>query len=201
MTLGIRLLPVWLLGAMVVTGCVGAQPSATAEPTTLAVAPTPVPVVEATPAPVCPAVPTTVGSFVDTDWTCWSGQSLTLRGWLDQAPPFGFEGPGVEPGWLPYPPPHQLFALWSDRPLRPTFECPRAAPQCTWMVLHLDPADGLSLGQAPGSIEVTGHVDDPVAPTCRWIPDPQNPEDVRPTSEAVEWCRSSFVVDAIRAAD
>jgi hypothetical protein len=140
-----------------------------------------------------------VVEFVDSDPICWSGLQLSFGGWLDYSPPLGFEGPLVKPVWLPYPPSGQLWALWSVKPVdRDNLHCPDWAPDCRWLALHLDPSSDVVFGTEPRWVHVTGHVDDPAAVTCHWVFDENYPDDGRPASEAIEWCRRSFIVDTIR---
>lgn len=204
-----------LVVGLVVAGCAGPRPSASPSPnaTEAAIDPTTPPSVipiatpaepDPTPTPVpmsnCPATkPTTVFEFADADWRCSSEMELSFRGWLDWSPPLGFEGPGIEPGWLPYPPGGQLWALWSVPPVGPDNMCPNGVAGCAWVALHLDPSREIVLGTTPRWVRVTGHVDDPAALECHWVwPDDYPIEERPPDSDAIETCRSSFIVTAIR---
>lgn len=164
--------------------------------------PTPVPEVTPTAEPSCPATePTSVAAFVDSRVRCWSGAELSFRGWLDYSPPLGFEGPLVEPVWLPYPPSGQVWALWSVPPVGEDNLCPDARPDCAWLALHIDPSSDVVFGTTARWVRVTGHVDDPAAMTCHWVFNEDYPDDGRPDSDAIEWCRNSFIVDTIRTVE
>lgn len=157
-----------------------------------------------TPTPVggdgqCPAASLlTVAQYTDADPRCFGGADIEIRGWLDEPPGVGFEGPPIEPSWLAYPAPG-LPALWTGKPIEPDHICSAPPIPCAWFFLSLDPKSGLDLDIPPREIIVTGHREDPAAATCHFV-FPADWTDERPDdSAAVGTCRASFIVTAFRA--
>jgi len=179
-----------------------AVPSSALLPTTLPTEP-PIPTERPTPTPVlnapCPTDKVlSVASYVAADPACFTG-SVRIRGWLDFPPALGWEGPGVEPAWLYYPPELVLPALWTSVPPGPDHTCGDTNPSCAWFFLHVAPDSDVSLGLKPRWVVVTGHIDDPAAATCHYLPsDPE--EGAFDDADAIRQCASNLVVTAIEAA-
>lgn len=188
-----------VVGSIVlVAACSGATaaPTPTAAP---AATRSPAPTERPTPTPVegagiCPTdSPLTVLQFSNADPECFGGSELVIRGWLDEPPGMGFEGPLIKPEWVAYPA-AGLPTLWTGRPVEPDHVCPAAGLPCAWFFLHLNPASGLDLDISPREITVTGHLDDPAAATCHYTYD-DNWEGDRPDdANAVAECRTKFIV-------
>lgn len=169
---------------------VGASPSvASPRPT-----PTPVPV------GTCPTdSPMTVAQFIEADPSCSSGTDVEIRGWLGAGTPIGFEW-GIAPGWL-YFPRAELSTIWEAGPVGPDGDCLMPGGRvCESFIWHIDPASGLELTGPPRWLIVKGHLDDPVAQTCRYVY-PEDWTDVRADdAQAVTFCRGQFVIVAFRDA-
>ena len=70
-------------------------------------------------------------------------------------------------------------------------------PDCASIFIYLDPASGLSFGDEPGWVIVTGHVADPAAATCHYVVGPDWPGD-RPDDEIARIeCGGHFVVTGV----
>ena len=181
-----------------------ALPSATAPgsagPTvdpTPRVTPTPVPA-----AGICPtSTEITVRQFVDAELDCFFGQELTMRAWLDFSPPLGWEGPGIEPSWVAYPPGGGPAALWQAPPRGEENMCDAQLDLgCAWFFAHVDPASNIVLGNKRWVV-ITGHVPDPAAATCHYVPYDGMDEPLPDAALAVEYCRGQFVVTSIKSTD
>jgi hypothetical protein len=174
-------------------------PPASLHPT---VAPTEAPATTAVPSPtpvtgagICPDDSTlTIAMFVEAEPECFGSSTIELRGWLDRPPDTGFLPPFVEPGWLDVP--AHLATLWAERPVEPAHLCAPTAEVCAWFWLHVDPASGVSLESQRRWVQVTGHLDDPAAATCRYVYPDDWTEPRLDDAWAVEACRTKFVVDS-----
>ncbi len=208
----------------------GAKPtpnaSPTAEPTQAAVAtvpPTARPTIEPSaeptiePEPSLAPCPTarllSVREFVEAPRSCFAGRDvLVFKGWLDEPGPLGFHPPLIWPIWLAYPEGGQTcdeqiadcfysIALWQDVPLDPDHVCSDDEPYCSLFFPHSAPGTGLHFLPLEHWVIRPGHTDDPAAERCHWEYSP----DIEPGSlddaEAVEHCRTQFVVTEIDRAD
>ena len=138
----------------------------------------------------------TVAEFVSTDPACLLDREVEIVGWLDAPPAMGWEGPGIEPGWLVYPAASPISGFWSAIPVGQDHICPEEG--CGWMFIHIDPRSGLSLGTKPRWVIVTGHISDPAADTCHYVY-PADSNDIKPSDlGARRDCRSGFVLTSIR---
>jgi hypothetical protein len=158
--------------------------------------PTPVP-----PGVTCPPVADlTVREFVDADPACFQGVELTMRAWLDFSPPLGWEGPEIEPSWVAYPVAGGPAALWQAPPTGEDNVCDHdTEPGCAWFFAHLDPAAHLTLGTERW-IRVTGHIADPAADACHYVPYEGMDDPLPDAAQAVAVCRAQFVVTSIAEA-
>ena len=144
-----------------------------------------------------PATVTVMGGW-DPGWpraalvSCLSRADVQVTGWLADGWGIGGEPSGIAPAWL---------GEWSGLPKvlwlapHPSDGC-FAATDCIWLFLFASKADALPLSPDRW-VTLTGHFDDPVATTCRWvgpIGDPVSP------AVAVEQCRGRFVVTEIEDA-
>jgi hypothetical protein len=192
-----------------VVGCSAVAPSSTVPPATTVASSTPPAsparaTVRPTPTPVpvagCPTDATlSVRQYVDADPACFEDNDVTIRGWLDFPSPMGFEGPGIEPTWLAYPA-DGFSALWQAPPTGPDNVCDEGLePDCAWFFPHINPRSSLSLDERRWVI-VTGHVQDPLAETCRYVAPEDSTEELPPDAQAVSHCRAQFVVTSMRDA-
>jgi hypothetical protein len=170
-----------------------ATPAATVAPAA-STRPTPTPV----PVGGCPVgSQLTVREYVEADPVCLEGRELTIRAWLDFSPPLGWEGPVIEPAWIAYPPGGGPAALWQVPPTGEDNVCNSdVAGECAWFFAHVDPASRLALGQRRWVV-VTGHVADPAAGTCRWVPLDGMEEPLPDVATAIASCRANFVLTSI----
>lgn len=191
-----------VLVALAASGCLGAaapsaRPSATPTIATSTAGPpsasNPTPSAGPTSCPP-PATVDVLGGW-SPDWPladvvrCVGSRPLTVVGYF--APPWGIGGTGngLAPVWL---------ADWAGLPSvlwlrpRPTTGC-ISATDCIWMFVFAPEPGALPL--APDRwVTVTGHFDDPAAPTCHWV----GPEGSKITaSQAATTCREHFVVTAV----
>lgn len=172
----------------------GPSPSAAPTPAPPSTPPTPTPV----PVANCAPEPMTVHDFTNGDPNCVQGREVTIRGWLADPPAMGWEGPGIQPAWLAYPPGVDNTALWQLGP--GGAEMCDGGPDCSWLFIHVAPDSKVSLPTEPGWFLVTGHNFDPVAETCHFVYDEPMTEPTPPDSYARDACRGQLVVTAIRPA-
>jgi hypothetical protein len=166
----------------------GASPSAGPTPS---IVPTPTPV----PVGTCPTdSPMTVRQFVDADPSCAIGTDVEIRGWLDAPPAIGFEPPGIEPSWLNW-----FGGLSFIYETGPDGICGTGGG-CAGFAWSINPASGLELTGPPRWLIVRGHLDDPVAQTCRFVYPEDWTDERRDDAEAVETCRYQFVIVEFRDA-
>ncbi|MEO8468679.1 MAG: hypothetical protein ABI573_03310 [Chloroflexota bacterium] len=111
-----------------------------------------------------------------------------MTGWL--APSWGIGGisSGIVPAWL---------GDWDQEPVlwlkpHPADGC-NLEDDCVWIFVHVQPGSGLTLGPPERWVELTGHLDDPVAATCDWtgVGEPIATEAVVPI------CRARFVATSV----
>jgi hypothetical protein len=198
-----------LIAFIFVAAC-GSSPS-NAAPTAVAVAsiePTaePTPTIEPTDAPEatnppdgtggpCPTAPVlTVREFVEAPSSCFGGNDIRIRGWLDTPAAFGFLPPLVKPSWLYYPPGDRFVALFDVVPTDPDHVCAEA--DCASLLPHTTPDSGISFEPLERWVIVTGHINDPAAERCRYIESEIAPGPFDDAS-ARESCRANFVVVAL----
>lgn len=199
-----------ILAALAVVACSGGGPSAgpsaatrssgspSSSPTSAAT-PSPGPTLTPVPAGVTcpPSTELSVRDFVDADRTCFVGVELTMRAWLDFSPPIGWEGPGIEPSWVAFPATGGPAALWQAPPIDENNLCDSETQRdCAWFFAHLDPTRHVVLGTQRW-VRVTGHIADPAADTCHYVPYDGMEEPLPDASYAVATCRNNFVVTSI----
>lgn len=206
----------FLIGAIafVIAGCsVGQVPTSSPviPPTTSSAVDTPGPTVSetrtASPTPTpeptygpCPTgSPLTVREFVTADPACFGAADLVIRGWLDTPPALGFEPPAIEPGWLYYPA-DNAPTLFNAQPTDPDHICSDGAPECPWFFPHLNPVSGLTFGEQPRWLLVTGHLADAAAEKCHFVYPEDWPYLHYDDQDAVNQCRGSFVAVSFRNA-
>src|SRR5688500_10717500 len=208
----------WLAIAFVAVACGAPMASTTTAPTIAAVAtaqatdaPSPSPMILPTTAPVatqpaptaglptpviCPSTqPFSVDQYVDIvpeEASCFGPADVTIRGWIDEPPIFGFTPPRIEPGWLAYPP-EPTLALWSADPNGS--DCLELG--CSWMLIHIQPGSGVRFELPARSVIVTGHSLDPAAATCHYEGMP-TPTDQAPGDYT--GCNVQFVLTSVRDA-
>ena len=167
------------------------SPTASPEPT-VAPEPTEEPARTYGPCPTTAVI--SVKEFVLADPACFETGDIEVRGWLDHSSPFGFEAPGVEPGWLWYPT-DEAVTLWVDVPKGDDFSCNEDVDAwCYSFWLHVAPDSPLQLPPLKRWVILTGHTHDPAAESCIYD------DGSGPNPDLVAACRSHFVVTAIRNA-
>lgn len=192
--------------AVLAAACSTVTPSLQPSATATAATPTSGPTAGPTPTPVLPGVglcptnaPLTPFNFVESNAVCFAGRDFEIRGWLDGPPAIGFAPPGIAPGWI-YNPTDDLSTLWDAQPIGPDKTCEVDGRGCAWMFVHVDPASGPVFEPRPRWVIATGHVEDAIAETCRYVyPDDWTGLRLDDQS-AVALCRSQFVLVSIRDA-
>jgi hypothetical protein len=143
----------------------------------------------------CPATaPTLVDDFLamaPSLWpVCFGSRTLTVRGYIA-----GCGGCGgatdqqATPAWLLDPLGYSAFDL------SPTV--PTLGPSSSLGVM-ISPTHRVTVPAIATHVELTGHFDDPAAPTCRMFPLPGAFGSILPREETVAMCERAFVVTAIR---
>jgi hypothetical protein len=151
-----------------------------------------------------------VREFAEASWQCFADRDVRVKGWLDGPPPLGFEGPATYPRWLAYPesgpcdPPEEgcsvTIAMWQDVPLDADRICSDADAYCSLFFPHSAPGTGLHFLPLRRWVILTGHTDDPAAQRCHYeYPPGEDP--VFDDAQAVEHCRTQFVVTEIDFVD
>ena len=205
----------WLALGLVVAACVSetspttvptsatvaTSPSANGPSASTIISPTTMPgatapaASQALPTPViCPATqPFTVEEYVEivsVEPGCFGPADVTIRGWIDEPPIFGFMPPLIEPGWLAYPPEPPL-ALWDAQPNGS--DC--LGSDCSSMLIHIRPGSDVRFELPARWVVVTGHSLDPAAATCQYEGLP-TPTDRAPGEYT--GCDVQFVITSVR---
>lgn len=137
---------------------------------------------------VCPtSSPLTVQEFLTADRDCYDGRDATIRGWLGDLPPIGWEPPVV--AGFPY--------RFTEPPV--LYGGSGGWDQCTGdgcsSILLYDASDPpWALGAGDRWVEVTGHLGDPAAEQCYWEYGVPSPEATLPIEDARADCRTRFVL-------
>ncbi len=154
-----------------------------------------------TPRPSCLASSVlTVREFVEADRACPGGVDVSIRAWADTPFATGWEAPFIEPGWLAYPP-DGMSMLWGVPPTGEEHSCSvDVDPACSALFIHVRPGSGLTLGDKPGWVIVTGHVGDSAADTCHYVVGQDWPGDPPDDESARNDCRGNFVLTGVSPA-
>jgi hypothetical protein len=145
----------------------------------------------------CPAIPTTIESLLElapeTAVACFGDRALEFRAWVvDPGEGYGGTCGAFTPSWM------------RDCVL-PDYLLSAGAPGDSGEVAELlhamrSPAAAGDLVGVGRWVEVTGHYDDPISPTCRYAgyDGSIGLEPERPRAMAVLACRLQFVVTGLR---
>ncbi|MDQ2853622.1 MAG: hypothetical protein M3R32_02045, partial [Chloroflexota bacterium] len=156
-------------------------------------APEPSPLVNLVPDPSrdnCPAAPRTGLDFAILDRAlavaCFGSQPITFQTWSVICDGCTGHSDGTyEPSWLAAPGANQLFVSPIDGGSSMPVVLPALGdiPDPSW---------------TPKLIELTGHFDDPAAPTCRFTPTPDQDAWYPGQRGFVDICRQQFVATAVK---
>ena len=149
-----------------------------------------------------------VREFVEASWQCFRDHDVRVKGWLDNAPSFGFEGPAIHPLWLAYPETRECLpegctialSLWQDV-TNGDYECSNdSEAYCSYFFFHTAPGSNLHLGPLQRWLILTGHTSDSAAERCHYeYPPGEDP--YLDDAMAVEHCRTQFVVTEVDVVD
>lgn len=169
---------------------------ATATPEPASTDPTPTP----TPGLDCPSSPVlTVRAFLDADPTCFGGADVSIRAWADTPFATGWEAPFIEPAWLAYPP-DGISMLWGVPPTGEEHLCATDDPACGALFVHVRSGSGMTLGDTPAWVLITGHVRDAAAETCHYVVGDDWPGEPPDDKGARAECRGNFVLTGVSPA-
>ena len=142
--------------------------------------------------PLSTEFPPIFGSYHERALACYGSRELSLRAFV--AAPEGLGGTqpySIKPRWLTSV---SSFLAPADQEVEPgVFEGP-------WFSVAVPSRVAGLFSKASGRwVQVHGHFDDPAAARCR-VDGDQSAPGVPTDSQAVEICRTSFVIDSVRRA-